>query len=59
MVTEQEKDLRLKILENALKESVRLQSHYAMLLNSYDGGKRLVFRDVRVWLDRLEEISRA
>lgn len=27
-------------LYNALKESLSLQSHYATLLNEYDGGKR-------------------
>src|ERR1044071_4528446 len=30
-------------LEGALEESVKLQSHYASLLNMYDGGRRLTF----------------
>lgn len=37
----------------ALDESVKLQSHYAGLLNTYDGGKRLQFRDRESWMERL------
>lgn len=43
-------------LKTALKESVKLQSHYAALLNGYDGGKRSTFT-VESWLKRLEEIK--
>lgn len=37
----------------ALEESVALQSHYAMLLNMYDGGKRIEFSNAQEWIDRL------
>ena len=40
-------------LKIALSESVRLQSHYAGLLNTYDGGERIVFKNAREWLERL------
>ena len=40
-------------LKAALDESVRLQSHYAMLLNMYDGGKRIEFANSEAWLARL------
>lgn len=39
----------------ALKESVKLQAHYAELLNGLDGGKRIVFKDVDDWLLRLTQ----
>ena len=41
-------------LKNALEESVKLQSHYAGLLNQYDGGKRLQFKDADEWMERLK-----
>jgi hypothetical protein len=44
-------------LEDALERSVSLQSHYARLLNDYDGGRRLTFGDARAWLDRLDELA--
>jgi hypothetical protein len=44
-------------LEAALKQSVKLQSHYALLLNQYDGGERRVFTSAREWLDRLREVT--
>lgn len=47
-----------KRLRAALSESVKLQSHYAGLLNDYDGGKRLKFADADAWLNRLDAISR-
>lgn len=40
-------------LRDALEESVRLQSHYAQLLNDYDGGHRIVFKDAADWRQRL------
>jgi hypothetical protein len=40
-------------LETALSESVKLQSHYAGLLNQYDGGARLQFANAQDWLKRL------
>jgi hypothetical protein len=41
----------------ALEESVKLQSHYAALLNDYDGGKRLTFASADEWIARLEKIA--
>lgn len=43
----------LTILRSALAESVKLQSHYAGTLNTYDGGHRIEFSDSQEWLDRL------
>jgi hypothetical protein len=37
----------------ALEESVKLQSHYAQLLNMHDGGERKGFADAHAWVDRL------
>jgi len=36
----------------ALKESLKFQSHYAELLNSYDSGKRLSFNSVEDWIKK-------
>jgi hypothetical protein len=44
-------------LETALLESVKLQSHYAALLNQYDGGKRITFKDGNAWIARLDELK--
>ena len=44
-------------LEIALKESVRLQSHMAKLLNQYDGGERMSFASPDAWIERLREIG--
>lgn len=41
----------------ALEESVKLQSHYAELLNLYDGGGRLGFKDAEDWLERLRAVQ--
>lgn len=43
----------------ALEESVKLQSHYAQLLNGYDGGKRTEFANAAEWLARLAEVDDA
>ena len=43
-------------LYDALKESVKLQSHYAGLLNMWDGGQRLTFPTVESWLKRLQDL---
>lgn len=48
---------REKELEIALNESLKLQSHYARLLNQYDGGKRKTFPTVDKWIERLVEIG--
>jgi hypothetical protein len=46
-----------KRLRRALAESVKLQSHYASLLNQYDGGRRLQFPTALSWIQRLEKID--
>lgn len=40
----------------ALEESVKLQSHYADLLNMYDNGERMKFKNAREWLERLRKL---
>ena len=45
-----------KKISHALERSVELQSHYANLLNQYDGGKRTIFKDGNAWIKRLDEI---
>ena len=42
----------------ALEKSVELQSHYAELLNGYDGGKRLMFSSVEAWMNRLAALAK-
>lgn len=42
----------------ALEESVRLQSHYATLLNMHDGGQRLTFQSPHDWIERLRQVKR-
>ena len=42
-------------LRIALNESVKLQSHYAELLNMHDGGQRIGFKDGAAWIRRLRE----
>lgn len=39
----------------ALAESLKLQSHYAKMLNVYDSGERLTFETVESWIERLRE----
>jgi hypothetical protein len=43
----------VKVLMIALQESVKLQGHYAELLNMHDGGKRRVFASPTEWIARL------
>jgi len=50
--------VRLAALEEALEESVRLQSHQARLLNQYDGGERRQFADREEWIARLAECGK-
>ena len=40
-------------LERALAESLKLQAHYAKLLNMHDGGRRQIFEDPQSWMNRL------
>jgi hypothetical protein len=42
-----------------LEESVKLQGHYAGLLNMYDDGKRLIFKNAEEWLQRLRALKAA
>ncbi len=42
-------------LETALAASLKLQSHYAGILNMYDGGNRILFENVNQWLERLRK----
>jgi hypothetical protein len=44
-------------LRRALKASLRLQAHYAKLLNLYDRGERIIFEDMDEWLARLREVE--
>jgi len=43
-------------LQYGLNESVKLQSHYAELLNMYDHGERIQFDTSEDWLQRIEQI---
>ena len=45
------------VLLKALEESVKLQSHYAKLLNQYDGGERMTFESAQAWIDRLAHLA--
>jgi hypothetical protein len=40
-----------------LQESVKLQAHYAELLNMHDGGKRIIFKTAREWLYKVNTPS--
>jgi hypothetical protein len=42
----------------ALEQSVKLQSHYAELLNMHDGGQRMPFADANAWLHRLRKLEK-
>lgn len=43
-------------LRHALVESLKLQSHYAELLNMHDGGERIQFPTIEAWLERLRSV---
>jgi hypothetical protein len=47
----------ISTLEIALAESLKLQAHYAQLLNMHDGGERMIFISVESWIKRLKEIK--
>jgi len=53
----EEPEIEVARLREALDESVRIQSHYAILLNEYDGGKRLIFKSSTEWIERLEALK--
>jgi hypothetical protein len=44
-------------LRDALDKSVKLQAHYAKLLNDYDGGERIAFGCAQEWMDRLRALK--
>ena len=48
-----EKLNRAAVLEEALDASVKIQSHYAGLLNQCHGGERREFKTSQEWIDRL------
>ena len=55
ITTENEAQLR----DEALDELIKLSSHYAELLNQYDGGKRIIFATADDWLKRLKDVNDA
>lgn len=48
----------LQDLKNGLDESVKLQGHYAELLNMYDGGQRIIFQSADEWILRLNKLKK-
>ena len=48
---------KIRMLEAALAASVKLQTHYAELLNMHDGGKRKIFRSADEWIERLARLG--
>lgn len=40
-----------------LEQSIILQAHYARLLNDYDGGERIIFKDAKDWIERLKQVN--
>ena len=46
---------KVEELTIALEESLKLQSHYAHLLNIYDGGERRSFASIEAWIARLKQ----
>lgn len=51
-------DYDIDALKIALEESVKIQSHYAKLLNMYDGGNRIGFKNTDEWIARLKKIDK-
>lgn len=41
----------------ALRESCKLQAHYAQLINMWDGGERMIFKSPEEWIARLRKIG--
>lgn len=48
---------RIEMLDIALSESLKLQSHYAKLLNMHDGGERIGFKTIEEWINRLKKVG--
>jgi len=44
-------------LRYALEESLKLQRHYARLLNAYDGGQRREFANADEWIERIVAVG--
>jgi len=44
-------------LQESLDESIKFQTHYAELLNMYDGGKRIIFKNSEQWIKRLQALK--
>lgn len=44
--------------EEAFRELIKLCSHYARLLNQYDGGHRQTFETPDEWVARLKSLRR-
>jgi hypothetical protein len=47
----------LSLIWYALAKSVKLQSHYARLLNLHDAGERMTFDNPSAWIRRLREMG--
>ena len=47
-----------KELRTALEELIKLQAHYAKLLNLWDGGQRWQFSSADEWIERLRYLAR-
>jgi len=45
-------------LYHALEESLKLQAHYAELLNMHDGGQRMIFKTINEWIARLRKTGK-
>lgn len=54
---EREAKRLLREAYEALEQSVKLQAHYAALLNDYDGGKRKQFASAQEWIDHLASLK--
>lgn len=57
--TTKKSDAVFQSMREALEESVKLQSHYAKLLNMHDGGERLQFHSAEEWVARLAALADA
>ena len=51
-------EFRESAVLHALEELVKLQAHYARLLNAHDGGERKAFESAEQWMERLKEVER-
>ncbi len=45
------------LLRSSLEESVKLQSHYAKMLNVWDEGERRLFLTAEEWIKRVKEVQ--